>query len=217
MGCDNIFQRLQLHTAPPRAFIKKAPGGCFIISPAPRRRSCFSLAGGVSDRRLLTLGLHNWYHYITNYAIKKLDELAKNIEVEISPFFSSEELNQLAKEARFVQRQSKLDGYLFLALIVFNNENLKEESLNDLSADLMIRHGIEIRKQSLHERFNKYAVLFLKNAMELILRNQLEDDVPLGNFEGINRVLVKDSVCFQIDNSLAEHYPGSGGENPIRI
>ena len=33
----------------------------------------------------------------------------------------------------------------------------------------------------------------------------------MSNIKGINRVLVKDSVCFQIDESLVEYYPGSGG------
>ncbi len=26
-----------------------------------------------------------------------------------------------------------------------------------------------------------------------------------------NRILIKDSVCFQVDKRLAEYYPGSGG------
>ena len=69
-------------------------------------------------------------------------------------FFTHEELDQLAREAGFVQRKSKLSGRLFLDLIVFHSENLKRQSLNDLSVLLNNAHGIAITKQSLHERFN---------------------------------------------------------------
>ena len=31
------------------------------------------------------------------------------------------------------------------------------------------------------------------------------------NLAGINRILIKDSVCFQVDESLLKAYPGSGG------
>lgn len=30
--------------------------------------------------------------------------------------------------------------------------------------------------------------------------------------DGIRRILIKDSVCFQIDESLKDDYPGSGGD-----
>jgi hypothetical protein len=44
-----------------------------------------------------------------------------------------------------------------------------------------------------------------------MLLNQLTDENELGMIKRINRILIKDSVCFQISESLAEHYPGSGG------
>ena len=72
-------------------------------------------------------------------------EIIENLDVAIEPFFTKEELNQLAEESGFIQRQRKLHGH------------------------------------------------------------------ALSDIKGINRILVKDSVCFQIDESLVEYYPGSGG------
>lgn len=118
----------------------------------------------------------------------------------------------IAKDTGFVKRESKLSGALFLDLVVFNSENLKNQSLNDLSIVLQEEHGVEITKQSLHERFNESAVLFLKEALELLLKKQLEVEPYLLELKGINRILIKDSVCFQIDESLSEYYPGSGGD-----
>jgi len=148
---------------------------------------------------------------ITQFSTANLQNLINDIDISIGSFFTHQELDQLAREAGFVQRKSKLSGSLFLDLIVFHSENLKSQSLNDLSVLLNNTHGIAMTKQSLHERFNECAVLFLRDALEKLLGKQLEVEAYLLNLEGINRILIKDSVCFQVDESLLAAYPGSGG------
>jgi hypothetical protein len=133
------------------------------------------------------------------------------LDVAISPFFTQQDLEKLAKETGFVQRESKIGGALFLDLIVFNHENLKEQSLNDLCIVLKEKHDIAIRKQSLDERFNETAVRFLKAAIEHLLKSQLDTESYLVDLKGIKRILIKDSVCFQIPEPLKDVYPGSGG------
>jgi len=134
------------------------------------------------------------------------------LDISIDPFFSAQELDQLAREAQFVRREGKLNGSLFFDLIVFHNENLKAQSLNDMSVTLKDIYSIEIRKQSLHERFNRYALAFLKQALEKLLHQQLElDSAIFSDLKGFNRILLKDSTSFQIDASLAQYYAGSGG------
>jgi hypothetical protein len=87
--------------------------------------------------------------------------------MEINPFFSSSEIEKLAKESNFVRRQSgKINGQLFPDLIVFYNDCLKNQSLNDLAQIVTERYNIQITKQSLHERFNQYSLIFLQRAME---------------------------------------------------
>jgi len=150
------------------------------------------------------------YYIIRKIASNNLADLVNNLDVAIDPFFTEEELNQLAIEAGFVQREGKLNGSLFLDLIVFNSESLKDQSLNDLSIILKDRHGIDITKQSLHERFNENALIFLKEALEQLIGRQLNAERSLfGDCKEFNRILIKDSTCFQIDESLAEYYPGS--------
>lgn len=120
-------------------------------------------------------------------------------------------MEQLAKKTTFVQRESKINGKNFFDIIVFNNEKLKEQSLNDLSIDLTERYGIKITKQSLHNRFNDHAIAFLEKALERLLNQQIDVRPLLTTAKVFNRILIKDSVCFQIDKSLADSYPGSGG------
>lgn len=135
-----------------------------------------------------------------------------NLDNVIQHFFSTDELNDLARETMFVQREAKIDGSTFFNLIVFNSESLKFQSLNDLTTSLKDENGIDISKQSLHDRFNNYALLFLKEALEMLLQKQLSIE-PIEYFNSFNRILVKDSTCFQIDESLEQYYPGSGGSS----
>jgi hypothetical protein len=164
---------------------------------------------------------------LTNLTTKRLSkkrqqQLIENLEIEISSFFTTEAIEQLAKQSKFVQRENavKVDGRIFLDLIVFNSDKLKQQSLNDLAVALRCKYGIEISKQSLNERFNNYALLFLKNALEKLLNNQLSINRLSVASKQFNRILIKDSVCFQIDESLKDLYEGSGGsgsEAAIRI
>jgi hypothetical protein len=158
----------------------------------------------------------------TRLAKKRQQQLIENLEIEISAFFTAEEIEQLAKQSKFVQRENavKVDGRIFLDLIVFNSDKLKEQSLNDLAVALSCKYGIEITKQSLNERFNQYALLFLTKALEKLLNNQLSLNRLSVASQQFNRILIKDSVCFQIDESLQGLYKGSGGsgsEAAIRI
>lgn len=143
------------------------------------------------------------------------------MDLVIDSFFTSQELNQLARETQFVQRRGKINGSVFFDLIVFHSESLKSQSLNDLSIILKDKLDIEIQKQSLHERFNKYALFFLKRALEKLLEKQLSQEFLFSDdCKGFKRILIKDSTCFQIDESLSQYYPGSGGggsEASIRI
>ena len=100
----------------------------------------------------------------------------------------------MAKKKSFVKRESKINGKNFFDIIVFNNEKLKEQSLNDLSIDLTERYGIKITKQSLHSRFNEQAIAFLEKALERLLNQQIDVNPLLTSAKIFNRILIKDSV-----------------------
>jgi hypothetical protein len=143
---------------------------------------------------------------------KNLAELEKKVELEFANKFTEEEINQLAKESGFVRRKSPLDGFKFLDLIVFCSDHLVSQSLNDMCIDAKERHGIEIKKQSLNERFNETALILLKKFLEEIIATQHETELQkLREIEGFKRILIKDSTSFQLHESLADIYPGSGG------
>ena len=104
-----------------------------------------------------------------------------------------------------------LSGFTFLCLLTINSDDLATESLNDLVTKLELEHGINMKKQSLDERFNQYAVCFLKKAVEELLNKHCSNIDSFMECDQFKRILIKDSVCFQVDASLAEYFPGCGG------
>lgn len=95
--------------------------------------------------------------------------------------------------------------------MAINSDDLASESLNDLVTKLELEHGIDMKKQSLDERFNRHAVCFLKKAVEELLNKHCANIDSIMECDQFHRILIKDSVCFQVDASLAEYFPGCGG------
>lgn len=113
-------------------------------------------------------------------------------------------------QTKFIQRYgSKITAKNFLEVVAFNAKDLKLRSLNDISNEYGLDHQIEICKQSINERMNQKGVLFLKELIQLIL-NKAVDKKEL-DIHSVKRLLIKDSISFQLDESLSDVYPGSGG------
>ena len=112
------------------------------------------------------------------------------MEEQFETHFSCEEIEILSRQSKFVQRTSRLDGFTFLSLVVFNSDSLAYESLNDLSTKLELDHGVEITEQALDKRFNKYAVNFLKTALEKLLQKQLAAPEVLIQCKEFERILI---------------------------
>ncbi len=109
---------------------------------------------------------------ITRLNDLNIQELESSLQVQFENYFKAEEIEQLARNELFVQRKSKLDGIIFLSLIVFNINSLHHESLNDLTVDLAQNYKVDITKQGLQNRFNACAVNFLTTALENLLNKQ---------------------------------------------
>ena len=84
----------------------------------------------------------------------------EKLSKEITNVLDEENINKIAKETGFVQRERKLNGVNFLDMLLFTHFNHNELSLNDLSAQLAERYNIEITAQSIDERFTHSAVIF---------------------------------------------------------
>ncbi len=132
-------------------------------------------------------------------------QLAPRLQV-----FFTQTANAMARKTKFVRRESKMTGALFLQSVVFGFEEQPDACLTDLigtSDDL----GVVITKQGLHERIQN-AVPFLREMFEHGLR-LFRHDLPLDaavlkQFSGI---FITDSTVVALPEGLRAEFPGCGG------
>jgi hypothetical protein len=117
----------------------------------------------------------------------------------------------MARKLGFVERESKLNGWKFLDMLLFTHFNHKGLSLNELAVQLKMRYNIDITKQGVNYRFSEAAVVFIKCILEKALKIVIEDETKLEFLKHFKRVKIKDSTAFQLPEDMAEKYPGSGG------
>jgi len=119
-------------------------------------------------------------------------------------------VDELARETKFVQRKSPLDGSSFLNTLMFSSHQGNDLSLRDIAADMMFENGVSISKQSIDGRFNQYAVGFLTEVLSKTLENQLANPIP-DQLTYFKRVRIKDSTRFALPAAYKEKYTGHGG------
>jgi hypothetical protein len=137
---------------------------------------------------LKVTGESTYFFTITRLNNQNIQQLERSLQGQFENHFDPKEIEQLARDKKFVQRDSKLNGTTFLSLIIFNSNSLHDESLNDLTIALNKHHGVDISKQGLDVRFNSYAVQFLTAALENLLQQQLAKKVSFINCLEFKRI-----------------------------
>jgi hypothetical protein len=129
-------------------------------------------------------------------------------------FFFDDSVNQIARQTKFVQRQSKLDGLNFLQALVFGFIENPEGSLNHM-AQVCLDLDVEITPQGIDERINEHSVAFLEGmfsqAMETFKNNQ---PVPLEVLQQFTAINLLDSSTKALPDNMVEESPGCGGDGP---
>jgi len=124
---------------------------------------------------------------------------------------------QLARETRFTQRQSKLTGAAFAQALVFGwlaNPHATEEQL----AQAVAVQGVRITPQGLTARFTWPAAVLLQRLLETAVSHVIRTPRPaltavLQRFKG---VYIQDSTTITLPDALVDVWRGSGAtpQNP---
>lgn len=127
--------------------------------------------------------------------------------------FFEQTAKKKARETKFVQRESPLNGNIFLQALVLNVFQFGVIVLDQLArAASRINPEIEITGQAFKERFNARAVEFLKamfvEALNLTAPQPAQVIPLLSAFSEVNLL---DSSSVLLPESLKESYPGCGG------
>lgn len=94
---------------------------------------------------------------------------------------------------------------------MFIHQQGKDLSLLDICGDLHTQHGLQMRKQSIQERFNERTVAFMKAMLCKLLESQLNLSGNEETLSFYNRVRIKDSTRFTLPAAYAQSYTGMGG------
>lgn len=134
----------------------------------------------------------------------------KNSQIEkISKFFNRGTIEKIARETKFVQRESPLSGLDFLLLCVFAHQQCTAISLEGMCAELL-KSGISITKQSLQERFNTHSVSFMERILNEALSTRLNTRA-ITPHPVFDRIAIWDSTGIELPGLFCEKYRGSGG------
>jgi hypothetical protein len=126
--------------------------------------------------------------------------------------FSRPHLHELAVSSGFCKRNSKLSPEVFFDLLFYTVSNTEAGSLSFMVSLLKSEFGIDIKKQSLDERFNERCVEFVKAVLKEVLREQFAKLYSGELLPSFFRIRIKDSTKFLIPPNLEEKYKSCGGD-----
>jgi Transposase DDE domain len=144
-----------------------------------------------------------------------LDKRIRLMSKLLNELFSKDEINTLAYDLGFLRRKGKVTPIEFLNLCVFGCDELCTTSLSNLSTKLEKTIGTSISTEGLNNRFNQYAVDFLKKFLERLVEKQLNFKKTRKIYY-FNKIRIADATGFKLPIEYIDKYPGTGSvQNPM--
>ncbi len=139
----------------------------------------------------------------------KIDEFVK----KTAGFFKQEIAEAKARSTGFVKRESKLSGHLFLTVFTFGMSMYGTPTLTQLLGLLkLVVPELELSREGLHQRINEGAVKFFESMLSLAIELEVPTELELEIVTAFTRILIFDSTAFQLPETLAPYFKGSGGD-----
>lgn len=156
--------------------------------------------------------------YFYKLKISKALTLEEEIQIfadEIKSYFSSKELEQIARQVGFVQREGKLKAWHFLFLCSFIGIDVAKDTLATLCSKIGAKLKVVVSNQAIDKRFSQKCVEFIKIIFEKLLKSTVKSRVKIPNKldKYFNRIRILDSTGFQLPDKFNIIYPGSGGNS----
>ncbi len=132
----------------------------------------------------------------------------------IGQLFEKDTVEATARETKFVQRESKLTGHIFLITYTFAMSiyaNPTREQLTALLDKVLVKFQKDISRVGLHQRINEYAVTFFEAMLSQAIDINLPPSQTLKSLQQFAEIILVDSTSFQVPANLAHLFAGSGG------
>lgn len=100
-----------------------------------------------------------------------------------------------------------------MAMLLYCSSHQDCSTLEDMCHVLDDCFNVQMRKQSLDERFTQNCLVFIKSVLSEALKNQFQRDglYQGGIWEHFPRVIIKDSTKFKVPDNMHEDFKGNGG------
>lgn len=134
---------------------------------------------------------------------------------ELQRLLSPVVLQGIAKQVGFVKRSSKYQADELIALYVWLSQEVACTSLTQLCSRLEASTGVLMSQEGLNQRFNPAAVAFLRKVFTSLLTQKLCTTQSLSSrmISTFERIRILDATVFQLPDSFATDYQGSGGSS----
>jgi len=171
----------------------------------------------MKNSKIMLYKLLNGGYNIMKYNSLKLENSIKEMSQEILKIISKEEIEKIAREVGFVQREGKIKAWQFLYLCAFSELDISKDTLVTMTASLGSKTNTDVSSQAIDQRFNNRAVEFLKILFTKLLENNilLNSNIPCVWDSYFERIRIVDSTSFQVPEIYKDEYPGSGGSAKI--
>ena len=134
---------------------------------------------------------------------------------ELQCILSPVVLQDIARQVGFVQRSSKYQANELIALCVWLSQEIASTSLTQLCSRLEASTGVLMSPEGLNQRFNPAAVAFLREVFTSLLTQKHCSNQSLSAhmMSIFNRIRILDATVFQLPDTFAIDYQGSGGSS----
>lgn len=130
--------------------------------------------------------------------------------------------NEVARETGFIKRERELTGSLFFKGLVFSQMGNEYASLEKTCQTINeIDEEVNIKPESLDERFNESSVKFLEKMFSIVISlSELVESVNVEVLQRFSEVNILDSVEWMLPEGLKKFFKGSSGsasESAIKV
>jgi putative transposase len=140
------------------------------------------------------------------------EDIPKAIETLLLP----DKVEELARKARFVERERKIHPYEFLITLVLGFGIRLQRTLSSLRNNYYDLTKIDFSESAWHDRFNKNLIHFLKDCVALAM-TQMANEVNRTLSPKLDRfkdILIQDSTVIRLCAALIRKWPATRSRKP---
>jgi hypothetical protein len=100
---------------------------------------------------------------------------------------------------------------MFFDSLLYDAISETSKSCNQMAIETKSRHGVDITKQGIDQRFNEGAQKYIQTLISEVLSTQISQRIDIGWLQLFQRVIIKDSSKFDLNARLKDKLPGFGG------